>query len=147
MQYGMLTEKGSMFIQYSEFLYLDENRLSGSLPMQLKDCTSLVDLRLRMNSFASTIPNQWVSLKNLQTLILDEANLRGTIPELFNQMRQLETLQIFKNEFTGPLPRSLGEVSALSTCHTSECATYSSSTPSNLILTVCLCFYRSYKYL
>jgi len=89
---------------------LFDNALSGSLPPEWGDCTTLQRLRLQMNGFVGGIPPEWSTLSSLQQLWVNSNGLSGELPAFLDTFRSLSSLRAFENSFEGQLP-SLGNTS------------------------------------
>ena len=70
-------------------------------------------LYLNRNSFSGTIPSEIGSLSNLQYLILENNLLTGIIPVELGSLYELEYLYLFDNNLSGPLPSELGYLANL----------------------------------
>ncbi|PIA34000.1 hypothetical protein AQUCO_03900112v1, partial [Aquilegia coerulea] len=113
-------------------LYLYKNQLSGSIPLELGNLKSLMDLELSTNNFTGLIPPSLGNLQNLTTLYLHENQLFGSIPlELGNlkslmdlelstnnftelgNLKSLTRLTLLPNNLTGPLPQEIAKLKLL----------------------------------
>ncbi|XP_076892199.1 brassinosteroid LRR receptor kinase-like [Bidens hawaiensis] len=88
-------------------LYLQNNRLSGSIPDSLSNCSQLVSLDLSFNTLEGVIPKSFRYLSNLQDLIIWMNLLTGEIPEELMYLSNLENLILDFNYLTGSIPASL----------------------------------------
>ncbi|CAN6449156.1 unnamed protein product [Victoria cruziana] len=115
-----------------------ENRLIGPLPRSLKNCTSLVRVRLdgnqiggrisnafgahpnlkyldvSKNAFSGDLPLDWKSYKNLEYLNLSHNQITGKIPEAIGRMTQLQGLDVSSNRIHGEIPEEIGVLTKLS---------------------------------
>ena len=120
---------GSSFVKA---LYLNENNLTGSLPLELGNLESLETLVLHQNNLIGTIPPFIGSLSHLLEVHLSSNQLSGTIPNVStnsnlvdlwlgnNQLSgtippsviaaQLKTLQVNNNTLTGYLPSGVCDI-------------------------------------
>uniref|UniRef100_A0A7S2NR12 Leucine-rich repeat-containing N-terminal plant-type domain-containing protein n=1 Tax=Leptocylindrus danicus TaxID=163516 RepID=A0A7S2NR12_9STRA len=80
--------------------------MSGTLPSELGNLSSLTTLDLDRNSFTGTIPLQVLSsLSSLRTLDLSYNQFSGTLPVTIEQnMASLQYLYLQNNALTGPIP-------------------------------------------
>ncbi|KAJ0703902.1 putative protein kinase RLK-Pelle-LRR-Xb-1 family [Helianthus annuus] len=94
-------------------LYLQNNRLSGSIPSSLGNCSELVSLDLSFNTLDGNIPKSFKNLSKLQDLIIWMNLLSGEIPEELRFLSNLENLILDFNYLTGSIPASLSNCSNL----------------------------------
>ncbi|KAF2314369.1 hypothetical protein GH714_025741 [Hevea brasiliensis] len=112
-----------------QLLYLGYNRLSGSLPDDL--CQKLT--LLQVLAVHGGIPTDIASCTLLETLTLQQNYLTGEIPDEIGQLRylrpsstncrplasNLEELFLWENKLDGPIPSSISNASRLTTLHLS----------------------------
>ena len=84
------------------FLDLSRNSLTGSIPSELGDLKSLTILDLGLNSLSGTIPTKFGNLSNLTYLSLSYNSLSGAIPSVVTDLPNLETTGFAGNLFIGP---------------------------------------------
>ncbi|MBO1351433.1 MAG: putative Ig domain-containing protein [Hormoscilla sp. GUM202] len=94
-------------------LYLPSNNLNGTLPSELGDLSSLLDLELYSNSLSGTLPSELGDLSNLQKLELYSNSLSGTLPSELGSLSSLLDLELDDNSLSGTLPSELGSLSNL----------------------------------
>ena len=87
--------------------------LSGPIPRELGDLTSLRQLILHNNDLRGPIPTELGNLANLEILGLAYNDLRGRIPPELGNLASLEFLSLSDNSLTGTIPRELGNLSEL----------------------------------
>ncbi|KAL9669018.1 hypothetical protein QQ045_006559 [Rhodiola kirilowii] len=87
-----------------QFIGLLANRLSGEIPVELGNITSLTYMNLEANQLSGTIPSEIGKLVNLRALFLTSNKLRGTLPTELGALRNLRTFRINDNEFRGQIP-------------------------------------------
>ncbi|CAB9504669.1 LRR receptor-like serine threonine-protein kinase [Seminavis robusta] len=80
--------------------------LSGSLPSEIGDCTSLEVLLLANNFINGTLPPQLSQLTSLSYLRLTQNDLSGSIPEDLELLKSMRTLDLFWNRLSGSVPWS-----------------------------------------
>ena len=87
-------------------LNLMSNQLTGSLPTELGQSSSLETLILGRNQFRSTIPTEWSQLSSsLKILALGGNDISGTIPTVLGQLTELRLLYLSPNPLrSGPFP-------------------------------------------
>ncbi|XP_043722215.1 LRR receptor-like serine/threonine-protein kinase ERECTA isoform X1 [Telopea speciosissima] len=82
-----------------------ENRLSGQIPDEIGDCSSLNYLDLSTNNLNGDIPFSISKLKQLESLILKNNQLIGPIPSTLSQIPSLKILDLAQNNLSGEIPR------------------------------------------
>ncbi|RDX71925.1 putative LRR receptor-like serine/threonine-protein kinase, partial [Mucuna pruriens] len=87
--------------------------LSGKLPPQLSNLTSLHSLDLSNNTFRGQIPLPFAHLSLLNVIKLPYNNLSGTLPHQLGHLHHLQILDFSVNNLTGKLPPSFGNLSSL----------------------------------
>jgi len=107
-------------LPYLEMLYLSENQLSGPIPKELGALSNLVELELWSNELAGPIPTELSRLANLETLHLGDNQLNGPIPSELGKLANLEELGLYTNQLRGPIPPELGNLSNLVWMHLSD---------------------------
>ncbi|KAJ6935788.1 LRR receptor-like serine/threonine-protein kinase RFK1 isoform X1 [Populus alba x Populus x berolinensis] len=80
------------------------NRLSGEIPKELGNITTLTNLSLEANQFFGTIPPDLGKLINLQSLGLSSNHLSGNLPVSFAGLINLTDFRINDNNFSGTIP-------------------------------------------
>ena len=96
-------------------LYLTDNSLSGEIPAELGDLTSLQNLYLWQNSLSGEIPAELGALTSLQILFLEDNNLSGEIPAELGGLTSLQSLYLAQNGLSGEIPAELGALTSLLT--------------------------------
>ena len=94
-------------------LNLDSNNLTGPIPPELGDLSSLRSLGLDSNNLTGPIPPALGDLSNLAELNLHTNNLTGPIPPELGALSNLEFLNLYGNNLTRPIPPALGDLSRL----------------------------------
>ena len=94
-------------------LRLDSNQLSGSIPSQLGNLTNLRDLNLSRNALTGSIPLELGRLNNLTYLSLESNSLNGVIPSELGNLTPLRHLNLSGNQLTGSIPPELANVANL----------------------------------
>ena len=89
------------------------NNLSGSLPPELDNLSSLKILDLYGNQLSGNIPPEIGNLTSLQKLNLVENQLSGSIPAEMGNLSTLQELRMDTNQLSGSIPSELGNLSNL----------------------------------
>ncbi len=96
-----------------ERLWLDQNRLTGTIPSELRNLTSLTQLALDTNRLTGEIPVELGALTNLTTLYLSGNDLTGKIPTELGDLSNLTHLYLHRNQLSGEIPSELGNLTSL----------------------------------
>ncbi|CAN1283428.1 Probable LRR receptor-like serine/threonine-protein kinase RFK1 [Linum perenne] len=80
------------------------NRLSGEIPKQLGNITTLTYLCLEANQFSGSVPPELGNLVNLGTLMLSSNQLTGPLPISFAGLTNLTDFRMNDNSFDGTIP-------------------------------------------
>ena len=94
-------------------LDLYNNGLTGPIPSELGDLTSLRELNLGFNGLTGPIPPEFGNLTSLTRLSLYSNSLTGPIPPELGDLTSLRSLQLQSNGLTGPIPPELGNLTSL----------------------------------
>ena len=91
-------------------LLLRSNNLTGGIPAELGNLTSLVRLDLGQNRLTGGIPASMDNLTHLVFLDLDGNQLSGALPSWLGDLTSLEHLLLNDNQFSGTIPPGLGNL-------------------------------------
>ncbi|KAK7860823.1 putative lrr receptor-like serine/threonine-protein kinase [Quercus suber] len=94
-------------------LSLAWNQISGFIPVEIADCSSLYNLTLSHNYLTGTISFDMSNLYLLVYLDLSYNNLSGFIPRTITHLTNLETLSLDWNQITGSIPMEITDCSSL----------------------------------
>lgn len=89
------------------------NNLTGSIPAELGNLSNLVAINLNYNNIQEPIPPSLASLSKLQFLYLNENGLTGGIPPELGELSKLQMLDLRNNNLSGNIPSSLGNLEEL----------------------------------
>ncbi len=111
--YGVTTDAGGRVTA----LDLSRNNLTGTMPAELGNLSSLTNLSLVYNQLTGAIPTELGSLSNLMRLYLTGNQLTGAIPPELGSLSNLEIIALAGNQLTGSLPSELGNLSDITTIY------------------------------
>jgi Leucine-rich repeat (LRR) protein len=94
-------------------LALMNNGLSGTIPSEIQDLSSLTRLRLSSNQLTGSIPSELENIPSLKELWLSDNQLSGSIPPELGEISLLEELILSNNQLDGSIPPQLGNLSNL----------------------------------
>ena len=89
------------------------NQLSGEVPAELGNLSNLTHLNLSGNHLTGEIPPELANLTSLTLLSLSMNQLSGEIPPELGNLARLETLGLYMNQLSGEIPPELGSLSNL----------------------------------
>ena len=96
-----------------EYLRLYSNQLSGELPVELGNLISLRAMQLANNRLNGGLPAEWGNLTSLELLSLHRNHLSGEIPAALGNLTSLKELDLPDNRFSGEIPAELGNLTDL----------------------------------
>ncbi len=94
-------------------LYLHQNNLTGSLPPDLLNSSTLTYFTAVGNNLTGSIPPVETDDLPLGVLKLGDNRLSGSIPTSLGSLSDLSALLLHLNRLSGPLPSELGNLSRL----------------------------------
>ncbi|XP_010482792.1 PREDICTED: phytosulfokine receptor 2 [Camelina sativa] len=101
------SSSGLPYNQVSRFppsIYLNNNRLNGTILPEFGRLKELHMLDLSRNNFTGTIPDSISQLDNLEVLELSYNHLYGSIPLSFQSLTFLSRFSVAYNRLTGAIP-------------------------------------------
>jgi len=107
--YGVETDATGSVIE----LTLTNNNVSGVIPSEIGNLSSLQILRLSSNDLYGSIPAELGQLKSVWYLSISGNGLSGFIPPELGGMTSLNGLYLGLNRLTGPIPAELGQLDRL----------------------------------
>lgn len=94
-------------------LDLSKNKLEGTIPGIISNCSELVLLDLSETNLTGQIPRQFGLMQKLETLILRQINLSRDIPVELTGCKNLSFLDLSGNNFGGRIQPIFGELKGL----------------------------------
>lgn len=90
-----------------EFLYLDNNSLTGKIPNELYFLTKLYDLNLGSNKLSGSIHTDIGTLTKLINFDVSNNNLSSSIPSQMGKLTSLTEAYFYDNNFNGSVPAEI----------------------------------------
>lgn len=85
-------------------IFLDYNRLTGSIPAALFEATHVINIDFENNNIHGTLPSRIGELHSLNWIVLAGNRLSGPLPEsLFTNCTKLTRLDLANNRFSGTI--------------------------------------------
>jgi hypothetical protein len=100
-------------------LYLSVNQLNGTIPSELGEL-NITKLYIQDNGFTGTIPAALADNTNLTHLNLARNNLEGPIPEEFGNLLSLSEFSVAENNLSGDIPESLYNLPSITYVNVSD---------------------------
>ncbi|XWS27389.1 hypothetical protein CRYUN_Cryun26dG0111000 [Craigia yunnanensis] len=94
-------EWGSMLLVNISLL---GNRLTGSIPKELGNISTLISLSAEFNQLSGALPPELGNLPHIERILLSSNNFTGEVPETFAMLTTLKDFRISDNHFTGKIP-------------------------------------------
>ena len=107
--YGVRTDTSGRVVE----LNLPRDNLTGPIPPELGNLTSLTRLDLRSNDLTGPIPPELGNLTNLEILWLPGNDLTGPVPPELGSLSSLEQLVLGHNQLSSPIPPEIGNLANL----------------------------------
>ncbi|KAL7451305.1 hypothetical protein ACHAWC_003131 [Mediolabrus comicus] len=101
------------YLSNLQFLILEKGKLSGSIPPGLGELP-LIMLDLDYNELSGNIPDEIYDATTLQQIDLNNNKLTGTISPKIKQLKTLTFFQIDHNGMEGEIPKEMGDLKRLS---------------------------------
>ncbi|KAF5464149.1 hypothetical protein F2P56_014251 [Juglans regia] len=102
-KYRSLSYKGSV-LAHMFGLDLSCNNLTGGIPLELGQISSIIALNLSYNQLDGTIPKTFSNLALLESLDLSHNSLRGEIPSKLIDLNFLAVFNMAHNNLSGKVP-------------------------------------------
>ena len=109
--YGIITNEYGRVCM----LNIPSKNLSGSIPAELGNLSSLKQLDLENNQLSGSIPAELGNLSTIEVLNLSENQLSGSIPAEIVRLTNLETMSLCWNYLTGELPSGIDKMNIWTT--------------------------------
>ncbi|GLT38035.1 hypothetical protein SLA2020_123060 [Shorea laevis] len=80
------------------------NRLTGPIPKEIGNISTLTDLVVEINQLSGALPPELGKLTSIKRLLLTSNNFTGELPATFARLTSLKDFRIGDNRFTGKIP-------------------------------------------
>ncbi|GAA0184888.1 hypothetical protein LIER_32176 [Lithospermum erythrorhizon] len=110
---GSVPKSIGNFSSKLETFHISNSYMSGIIPDEIGNLTSLVTLFFGKNMFSGHIPKTINNLKLLQLLSIRENQISGQIPDGLCEMQSLSYLLINSNRISGEIPACVGTMKSL----------------------------------
>ncbi|KAK4486975.1 hypothetical protein RD792_006290 [Penstemon davidsonii] len=88
-------------------------RISGEIPNEIGNMSSLISLGLANNELTGMIPWTLEQLRNLQRFEINDNKLSGSIPQSFCNLKNMYYANLVSNRIFGQLPSCIGNLISL----------------------------------
>ncbi|EPS63221.1 hypothetical protein M569_11565, partial [Genlisea aurea] len=95
------------------YLNLEANQFSGPVPSEIGNLTNLKALILSSNQLSGELPESLGNLINLNDFRISDCNFGGQVPNFIQNWRQLTRLDMFSSGLQGPIPENISLLNAL----------------------------------
>ncbi|KAG9152770.1 hypothetical protein Leryth_025536 [Lithospermum erythrorhizon] len=110
---GSVPKSIGNFSSKLETFHISNSYMSGIIPDEIGNLTSLVTLFFGKNMFSGHIPKTINNLKLLQLVSIRENQISGQIPVSLCEMQSLSYLLINSNRISGEIPACVGTMKSL----------------------------------
>ena len=94
-------------------LDLDYNQLTGSIPVEIGNLTNVIEVNLGDNQLSGSIPTEIGNLTSVTQLDLYYNQLTGSIPAEIGNLMSLIVLSLSKNQLSGSIPKEIWNLTSL----------------------------------
>ena len=108
--YGLTVDSGTQTVTGIDF---SSNNLVGTIPAELGNLTSLINLNLHGNPLTGSIAAEIGTLTALQYLYLNNCQLTGSIPAEIGNLTNLSLIDLGNNQLSGSIPAEIGNLTKL----------------------------------
>ncbi|KAB2616043.1 leucine-rich repeat receptor-like serine/threonine-protein kinase [Pyrus ussuriensis x Pyrus communis] len=81
------------------------NRLTGPIPVEFANITTLQSLDLSSNSLSGALPEELGNFPHMERMLLSSNNFTGYLPDSFANLTTLKDFQIGDTDFSGQIPK------------------------------------------
>lgn len=118
------------------------NNLSGSIPTEINNMSTLQIIFVSMNQLSGYLPSNFgYGLHNLEEIYFDNNNFSGEIPHPISNSSKLTIIDFSVNNFSGVVPNSLGALNFLKELYLHRNSFVSDSSELSFITSLTKCRY------
>eukprot|EP00656_Telonema_subtile_P019794 TRINITY_DN209_c0_g1_i8.p1 TRINITY_DN209_c0_g1~~TRINITY_DN209_c0_g1_i8.p1 ORF type:complete len:174 (-),score=50.50 TRINITY_DN209_c0_g1_i8:157-678(-) len=96
-----------------DYLILNHNNFTGTIPETLQDLSHLKKLSLSMNHLSGTVPTWMQHMSSLYHLQLIDNKISGTLPTELAQLTRMQHLGLSMNSLSGSIPEALAGLTSM----------------------------------
>ncbi|CAB9518092.1 Leucine Rich Repeat [Seminavis robusta] len=115
-----------------QHLWLDQNNLLGTLPIELYSLTSLQSLSVILNGLKGAVPSELGLLTSLEGLAINNIENAGTVPTEIGLLTKMRAIGLGDNNHQGSLPTEFWQLTNLETLITSRNAQLGGTIPTEI---------------
>ncbi|XP_059429387.1 probable LRR receptor-like serine/threonine-protein kinase At1g06840 isoform X2 [Corylus avellana] len=104
------SDDGHLHVERLDFMW---NNISGSIPKEIGNISSLKLLLLNGNQLTGPLPKELGSLSNLDRIQIDENRISGSIPISFSNLNKAKHFHMNNNSISGQIPPELSKLPIL----------------------------------
>ncbi|KAJ8616582.1 hypothetical protein MRB53_035954 [Persea americana] len=101
-------------------LTLEANQFSGRLPQGLGKLVNIEHIHVSSNEFLGELPKSFANLKNLKDFRISDNRLTGRIPDFIQNWTELDRLEIQGTGLQGPIPSGISSLEKLTDLRISD---------------------------
>ncbi len=94
-------------------LDLGVNNLTGTIPPEFGNLTSLIEIRFASNQLTGPLPPEIGNLVNLDWIWISHNQFTGVIPKELSNLKNLKSLELGTNQLSGEIPPEIGSMDSL----------------------------------
>ncbi|KAI2514301.1 hypothetical protein MHU86_194 [Fragilaria crotonensis] len=103
-----------------QYIWISNNKLTGTVPEFLGDMPDLRWLLFEENALGGSIPSSFGDLRRVQRMDFSNTGLTGTLPSTLSNWRYIEYFNVARNNLIGTIPTDFGFMTSLQYVDLSE---------------------------
>ncbi|XP_031474105.1 probable LRR receptor-like serine/threonine-protein kinase At1g53440 isoform X2 [Nymphaea colorata] len=124
---GIPKELGN--ISTMQRLVVEANQLEGTIPPELGNLSRIKRLFLNSNKFTGQLPSQLANLKTMTDFWISGSNFTGSIPDFIGNWTSIQLLMIIGTSLQGPIPSSISALTKMTNLRITDLSGPGSSFP------------------